>query len=368
MTPMSAQWPRYVRVAPWLLIVGGLVWNALEPADYWGDPLLAAAAVLAGALLPLRDVIAVGAANIVGILVLTTRDGSLGTRAGWLELANTLFAALLGVWLNRLLARHGRRLATVRSVAEAAQQAVLPDPPERVGELSVAACYRAAQTEALIGGDAYALQDTPYGVRMLIADVRGKGLPAVAAVSVLLGAFRENASREADLVGLADALEGSLGRESAHRGEELRMEGFITALLVEFAPGSAELRVLNCGHPGPYLLDGADGGVRRLDATDPALPLGMGALGLSRPVPDVWPFAPGHTLLLVTDGVTEARDGGGTFYDPVTGLAPLGPFRGPHDALDALVRDVERWTGGPRDDDMALLAVTRHRAPAATMP
>ncbi|GAA4986305.1 PP2C family protein-serine/threonine phosphatase [Kitasatospora paranensis] len=358
---MSGQWPRYVRLVPWVLIVAGLVWNSLEPADYWGDPMLAAASVLAGALLSLRDTVAVGAAVVLGVVVLTIRDGSIGTRSGYLELANTVFAALIGLWLNRLIARHGRRLEAVRSVAEAAQQAVLPMPPARVGPLAVAACYRAAETDALIGGDAYALQETPFGVRVLIADVRGKGLKAVAAVSVLLGAFRETADRAPDLVALADGLEHALARESAHAEEELRMEGFITALLGEVPRGGAGLRVLNCGHPGPYLLDGRERAVSLLDAREPGLPLGMGGLGLSRPAPEEWPFEPGDTLLLITDGVTEARDGAGEFYDPAVRLAPLGPFDGPGELVDALVRDVARWTGGPRDDDMAVLAVTRRR-------
>ncbi|MFD9129505.1 PP2C family protein-serine/threonine phosphatase [Kitasatospora sp. NPDC059571] len=362
MASISAQWPRYVRLVPWALIVAGLVWNSVEPDDYWGDPMLAAASVLAGALLSLRDTVAVAVAVVVGVLVLTVRDGSIGTTAGYLELANTVFAALIGVWLNRLIARHGRRLAAVRSVAEAAQRAVLPAPPARVGQLAVAARYQAAHTDALIGGDAYALQETPFGVRVLIADVRGKGLEAVAAVSVLLGAFRENADRAPDLPALADGLEHALVREVAHREEELRMEGFITALLGEVAPGRDGLRVLNCGHPGPYLLDGPGRGVRLLDARDPGLPLGMGGLGVPRPGPDDWPFAPGDTLLLVTDGVTEARDGAGRFYDPALRLGPLGPFGGPQEVIDALVRDVERWTGGPRDDDMAVLALTRRAA------
>ncbi|MET9177566.1 PP2C family protein-serine/threonine phosphatase [Kitasatospora aureofaciens] len=359
MAQKSVRWPPYVRVAPWLLIVGGLVWNSLDPSDYWGDPLLAAAAVLSGALLTLRDTVAVGVANVTGILVLSLRDGSLGTQDGYLELVNTAFAAVLGVGVNLVVARHGRRLARVRSVAEAAQRAVLPEPPRWVAGLEVAACYRAAQDEALIGGDAYALQDTPYGVRVLIADVRGKGLHAVGAVSVLLGAFREDAHREPDLAALADALERTLARESATLGEELRLEGFITALLVEFPPGEAVARTLDCGHPGPYLL--GDGGptVSRWDAADPGLPLGMGVLGVARPEVETRAFPPGCTLLLVTDGVTEARDAAGEFYDPVQGLAPLGPFAGPREAVDALVADVARWTGGPRDDDMAVLAVSR---------
>ncbi|MER6300053.1 PP2C family protein-serine/threonine phosphatase, partial [Kitasatospora sp. NPDC001539] len=322
MAPRSVQWPLYVRVAPWLVVAGGLLWNSLDTADYWGDPLLAAAAVLAGALLTLRDTVAVGVANVVGIIVLSSQDGTIGTTAGYLELGNTVFTALLGVGVNRVLARHGRRLARVRSVAEAAQRAVLPEPPGRVGELEVAACYRAAQDEALIGGDAYALQTTPFGVRVLIADVRGKGLHAVGAVSVLLGAFREESHRAPDLGELADALERSLTRESAQLSEELQLEGFITALLVEFPPGEAAARTLDCGHPGPYLLDGEQP-VRRWDAADPGLPLGMGVLGVARPRPQTRAFPPDCTLLLVTDGVTEARNAAGEFYDPVPGLTPL---------------------------------------------
>ncbi|MGW3042068.1 SpoIIE family protein phosphatase [Kitasatospora sp. NPDC001159] len=82
-------------------------------------------------------------------------------------------------------------------------------------------------------------------------------------------------------------------------------------------------------------------------------------LGVPLGIPETRPFPPGCTLLLVTDGVTEARNSAGEFYDPVLGLAPLGPFAGPGEAL---VADVARWTGGPRDDDMAVLAVTRRTA------
>ncbi|WP_431676834.1 PP2C family protein-serine/threonine phosphatase [Kitasatospora sp. KL5] len=363
MARLSEQWPRYVRLAPWVLVVGGLVWDSLATADYWGDPMMAAALVLAGALLSLRDTVAVGVAISVGVIVLTARDGTIGTTAGWLELLNTVFAALIGLWVNRVIARHGRRLAVVRSVAEAAQQAVLPAPPARVGPLAVAACYRAAQTEALIGGDAYAVQETPFGVRVLIADVRGKGLRAVAAVSALLGAFRENADREPDLPALAAGLERAMARESALGEEEVRAEGFVTALLGEFDPAGRLLRLLNCGHPGPYLLAAGGRAVTVLEAREPGLPLGMGGLGVPIAAAEEWPFAAGDTLLLVTDGVTEARDRAGEFYDPAVRLAPLGPFERPQQVIDALVADVERWTGGPRDDDMAVLAVTCRPGP-----
>ncbi|MEV7026952.1 serine/threonine-protein phosphatase, partial [Kitasatospora sp. NPDC093558] len=137
MTPRDGQLPRYLRVLPWLMVAGGLLWNGIDTRDYWGDPMVAAAAVLAGALLPLRDTLAVAAANVTGIVVLSFHDGTAGTEGGFLELTNTVFAALLGVWINRVVARHGRRQETVRSVAEAAQRAVLPAPPGRAGGLAV---------------------------------------------------------------------------------------------------------------------------------------------------------------------------------------------------------------------------------------
>ncbi|SED43097.1 Stage II sporulation protein E (SpoIIE) [Streptomyces sp. 2112.3] len=99
--------------------------------------------------------------------------------------------------------------------------------------------------------------------------------------------------------------------------------------------------------------------MRALEVDDPGLPLGMGALGAARTGPTDWPFPAGSTLLLITDGVTEARDHAGTFYDPATQLADHGPFRGPRELIDRLAADVEHWTGGPRDDDMAVLAITR---------
>ncbi|GGJ63899.1 membrane protein [Streptomyces brasiliensis] len=343
---------------PAAMIVGGALWNLLSPRAYWGDYLLVAAVTVAGALLSLRHTIAAGAAIVLVETALLFEGGYLGNAAAsTIELANLAFTALIAIGVNRVVARHGRRLETVRSVAEAAQRAVLPPPPVRVGPLAIAAVYKAAQIEALIGGDAYAVQDTPYGTRLLIADVRGKGMGAVGVVAVLLGTFRAMADQAPDLAVLAGQLERALVKEGALREEEVRMEGFVTALLGEISPDVDQVRLLNCGHPSPYLLE--DTAVSPLDPGKPGLPLGMSGLGVPQAEPETWPFPPGGTLLLVTDGVTEARDRFGSFYEPASRLSGRGPFRQPDQVIEALVRDVEHWTGGPRDDDMAILAITR---------
>lgn len=353
---LSGRWPVAIRYVPPAVVLIAIAFDMLTPNDYHGGPLLAVACVAAGATLTFRSTLLLSAFALVAIVGLTLWHGSFGHVLGAAEIANVFLAGLIGLGVNRLITRYGRSLATVRTVAEAAQRAILPTPPERLGPLEIAVRYRAAQSEARIGGDVYAVEDTPYGTRLLIGDVRGKGLGAVGAVSVLLGAFREAAEWAPDLTELAARLEHALVREGVRRSGEDQTEGFTTALLAEFSADCRTLRLLNRGHPSPYLLSG--GTVQALEAAEPDLPLGMGALDDRRSAPQTHPLPPGGTLLLVTDGVTEARDRAGVFYDPAVRLAGRGPFGGPEDVIDALVGDVEEWSGGRGTDDMAVLSVT----------
>ncbi|MDF9813933.1 PP2C family protein-serine/threonine phosphatase [Streptomyces sp. SPB162] len=358
MDRLSGPWPLPVRCIPAAILLTGVSFDLLTPIDYHGGPLLAVSCVAAGVTLSFRSTLLHSVVALGAMVGLTVGHGSFGHVLGAAEIANVLLAGMIGLGVNRLIARYGRSLATVRSVAEAAQRAILPTPPERIGPLDIAVRYRAAQSEARIGGDVYAVEDTPYGTRLLIGDVRGKGLGAVAAVSVVLGAFREAAEWASDLPELAGRLEHALIREGVRRSGEDQTEGFTTALVAEFSADCRTLRLLNRGHPAPYLLVG--GVVLALDAVEPDLPLGMGRLNGHRSAPDTHALPPGGSLLLITDGVTEARDSAGMFYDPAVRLAGRGPFRGPREVIDALVSDVEEWTGGSGTDDMAVLAVTYH--------
>lgn len=367
------------------MIAAGVLFDLVTPNPYTGDTMLGAACVLAGAIQSARVALATCLAALAGAIALAVHGGIIGEGVGLAEILNVVLSAVIGLAVNRALTRSGRRLATVRDVAESAQRALLPDPPPRIGPLDIAARYEAAQSGARIGGDVYAAEQTRYGVRLLIGDVRGKGMGAVASVAVLLGAFREAADEEPDLLGIAHRLDRALARDRERwQGSEEYLEGFTTGLLAEFTPdaGGPEgldglddaggphdtgdtggtLRLLNRGHPPPYLLDG--GTVRTLHATAPDLPFGMSDLGGVRSVPDEVHFPPGATLLLITDGVTETRDRDGVFYDPETRLAclGLGPLPGPQQAIDALLRDLVFWTGGAAGaDDRAVLAVSLSR-------
>ncbi|QKV93527.1 serine/threonine-protein phosphatase [Streptomyces sp. NA02950] len=364
------------RLAHWipgLLIVGGVVFDLGSPANYTAGPFLAAAPLVAAPLLRLWETVTTAVFAIAAAVALAEGHGAKDPSQALSEIITVATVTSLALVINRLVRRSDRRLASARGVAEAAQRAVLPVPPARLAGLDVAARYVAAEKYAAIGGDLYAVQDTPHGVRLVVGDVRGKGLQAVETVAILIGSFREAAEQETTLEGLAGRLERALQREGARRADLEGFEGFTTAVLAEIPRGDSTLRVINRGHPPPLLLEDGEGGgggaggsridgdgcaVRRVEPEASALPLGMGELG-------GWPdrvtelrFAEGATLLLFTDGVTEARDREGVFYDPEDRLRGH-RFGGPGELLDALVADVERHTGGGTTDDMALLALRR---------
>jgi serine phosphatase RsbU (regulator of sigma subunit) len=273
------------------------------------------------------------------------------------ETASTAVVALLAVVINRVLRRSGAALSSARTIAEAAQFAVLPVPPSRLAGFQIAARYRAAQIDAHIGGDLYAVQETRYGLRLLVGDVRGKGMDAVEAVVLLIGAFREAAEQEAVLEAVAERLERSLRREGPRQHGIEFYEGFTTAAIVEIPAAKPErLRIVNRGHPPPLLL--SDGRCRFLDPAVPALPLGQPELGRWPDRADEVPFPSGSQLLLYTDGLSEARDRDGAFFEPGNALAGRS-FEGPEALLDAVLEDVQAHTGGGTADDMALMAVQR---------
>ncbi len=282
------------------------------------------------------------------------------------DLATIAFATALAVLIHEIVERGRSQLATARGVAEAVQRAVLPAPPARLEGMRLAARYEAARTDTLIGGDLYAALQTPYGARLIMGDVRGKGLGAIETVTVVLGAFWEAADSEPSLPALADCLEKARIR-AGERGDAADIsECFATCVLAEIPPGGDSLRILNRGHPEPLLLDAA-GGVTALHPGEFALPLGLGHLGAGTSRPDQWPFPPDSTLLLYTDGLTESRDAAGDFYDPVLHLEGRA-FSSPGPLLASIAADVHRHVNGARDDDMALLAVTRSPAKPSGPP
>ncbi|MFD9816242.1 PP2C family protein-serine/threonine phosphatase [Streptomyces sp. NPDC059080] len=355
---MSPLGRRLARWLPALLIIGGIVFELVAPARFTASPFFSAAPLVAAPLYSLRNTALTALAALLGELGAALFTDVPDTSLSVTEVFTVFVVAVLALGINRVVRLSDARLASVRDVSEAAQRAVLPTPPERIGGLAVAARYVGAQADARIGGDLYAVQETPHGVRLIVGDVRGKGLEAVEAAVIVIGAFREAAEQEATLEAVAGRLERALQREGRRREGVDQYEGFTTAVLAEIPSGErAALRVLNRGHPPPLLL-APDGGLRTVVPAVHALPLGMSEVAGWPDRADEVFFPAGAVLLLFTDGLTEARNRTGEFYDPVARLRGR-VFPGPDRLLDTLVAEVTRHTGGAGADDMALLAVQR---------
>jgi serine phosphatase RsbU (regulator of sigma subunit) len=259
-----------------------------------------------------------------------------------IRLCTIVAAGALAVVGADLRTRRETRLAQVLRVAAAAQQAVLPPLPERLGTLALAASYDSAAAEAAVGGDTYAAElTTEHGVRLLIADVRGHGLEAVRLAVTVLGAFRERAHEAPDAVSLVASLDRAVGRAASD-------EDFVTALVAQVQDGV--LSLANAGHAPPLLLRG--GSVTALSADTEAPPLGLG----TRPDLCTVALRPLDRLVLYTDGAAEARrPSDGAFFDveqaAATHLADGELAAG----LAALRASLLSWTGQALHDDVTVL-------------
>lgn len=251
--------------------------------------------------------------------------------------------SVLAVFLCRQRLAREQRLTQVTKVADAAQRAILVPVPARLGPARVAVHYESAASDALIGGDMYAAVLTPYGLRVFVGDVRGKGLDAVRMSARVLAAFRERANDDADLAVLLDHMDHTVARAAVDDEE------FVTAVLVQLADDGTAT-IAGAGHPSPFALHA--GRARLLEDPSPRPPLGLGGT----PAELTLRLAPGDRLLLYTDGLTEARDPRTHAFLPThTILGALAVDREPGEAVVALQHDVLQWSGGVLNDDIALL-------------
>jgi sigma-B regulation protein RsbU (phosphoserine phosphatase) len=288
-----------------------------------------------------------GALAGLAVVTLAWADG-LGDRALLVSLAVVLGGTLGAARAAALRDRREQRFVAVSTVAEAAQRAILRAPPPRVGSVAAATWYQSSVRAATVGGDCYEVLATPFGTRAIIGDVRGHGMPSVRLAALILGAFRALAFTDTDLANVAQQLDTLAARYSSDTtAEDVDGEEFVTAVLCEFH--GSNVSIANCGHPPPLLIS-SNGDVRRLDASTPTCPLAIG----SDPTIDTYQLRAGSRLLLYTDGLIEARDHLGCFFD-LEGAA-RGLAVGPLDSGVALIIDnLNTHAGGHVCDDVALV-------------
>ncbi|MGH1555339.1 PP2C family protein-serine/threonine phosphatase [Streptomyces sp. L7] len=146
---------------------------------------------------------------------------------------------------------------------------------------------------------------------------------------------------------------------AAQTGER---ERFVTAIVLG-VDGEQEVQAINCGHVAPLLLheERADPGA----AAGALCAAGPGRTGPRAPYRRVVRLPADGTLLLCTDGVTEARDPSGAFYPLEERAAAWGDVL-PKDVPATVYGDLRRHTAGMPRDDTALLVLRRRAIPASS--
>ncbi|SEQ14965.1 Stage II sporulation protein E (SpoIIE) [Streptomyces radiopugnans] len=269
--------------------------------------------------------------------------------------------SVAGAWQR---SRRDEEISRLRSAAAALQRQILRPLPLLTDRLLADGVYEPVEEDSRVGGDIYEVMPSPYGTRVLIADVQGKGLPAIGTAFAVLGAFREAAGREPELTAVVEALESAVVRHNAFEAQTGEPERFVTALVLN-ADGGREVQVVDCGHIPPYLLyrERTGPAVRPVPLRNSGVPLGLGSLAPESRTVERFPLPPGAMLLLCTDGVTEARDSAGAFFPLEERLAGW-VDASPREVAAGLLDQLAAHTGGSPADDIALL-VLRRSAPSA---
>ena len=298
---------------------------------------------VASALASVRDTAVVAASATVLAVVLGWPDGTLGSSVHAVRVASVAIGGCLAVWLAGQRVSREAKLRAVSHVAEVAQDAILHPLPSQLAGVRMAARYISASKEARIGGDFYDAILTKWGVRIMVGDVRGKGLEAVRLAAVLIGEFRSRAVSEPDLSAVAAAVDAAGSRVG-----ELAGEDFATAVFVQMEEDVAT--IVRCGHPLPLLAYGHD--VQPI-ATSPSLPLCLGTDGIAEQIP----VRAGARILLYSDGAVEARDAGGQWFDLEASFTRHAQEPELASVLDAVLADLAGHCDGDIGDDVVFVVV-----------
>lgn len=253
------------------------------------------------------------------------------------------------VCLDHLSPKEKERLEFELSHATKVQQALLPQQVLDIPNLEIAAISRPA---TVVGGDYfdfYRFQDGGYG--LLIADVAGHGLAASLIMASLQASLRILVPEQRDPAAV-------LARLNELFGHNIHMTSFVSVFLAHFDPATLALTYSSAGHNPPLLYHPQRSSRQKIEWLGPT----GAAIGLVEEAvyrTERVQLAPADTLVLYTDGVTEAADPRGEEFG--TGRLAAEVEANHEMALPGLLRRIRAQLGTftqdqPLADDTTLVA------------
>lgn len=264
------------------------------------------------------------------------------------------FGAATFLWLHLRRARTALTrleraqvvLDTELAIASDIQHGLLPSPPTARDGWRFAAHLEQA---GHIGGDFYDFVDRGRSLLVLLADVSGKGIPAALVMASARAVFRQ-------IAGEMDRPDELLTRLGRALWEEHGGMPYLTGILARLDLDARSLSWVNAGHPAALLVRGT--GHRALASTGPPAAL----LPDTRYEAQSLPMAAGDTLVLVTDGVTEALEAGGRVEERIAWTVAQRRDKGPQAVCERVIRLAASGRGpvgaGEWADDRTVVAVT----------
>ncbi|MGW1378376.1 SpoIIE family protein phosphatase [Streptomyces sp. NPDC002446] len=233
------------------------------------------------------------------------------------------------------------------------QAGLLPPELPDIPGACLAASYHPAGEGLDVGGDFYDVFPLPDDRwALMIGDVCGRGAPAATTTGMVRHTARAAARLLTDPAAVVAAINDALAESTTE-------DTFVSLVYGELRHSASHLTLdlLRAGHVPP-LVRRADGTVEEL--TEPGLLLGIA------PDFDGAPcrveLYPGDSLVLVTDGITEARSADGELFDEHRLSNALSALRDPSPKAAALIETINTavaaFAGDSPPDDQAALVLT----------
>lgn len=242
-----------------------------------------------------------------------------------------------------------QRLERDLELAHQVQRGFLPSGPPKIEGYEFFDYYDSALQ---LGGDYYDYVELPGGrLAIIVADVAGKGVPAALLMAKLSADVRYCLASE-------PRPDQAVNRINAAFATSGWQDRFVTMVLAVLDPNVHKVTIVNAGHMPPYWLR-SSGELHTPSADEAGPPLGVADEYEYDPV--VITLAPGESLCMFTDGISEALNASGELFGLDRLRKQLGGESAGVQAIGRQLLDgVHKFVGNqPQSDDMCVACVGR---------